>query len=121
LCGADPVLKADQYYSAVNIELHKMHRSFRDPAELHQATLFLHENGIILHYDDATLKDLYFLDPQWLCDMLAHVVTIREINPFARSGIMKLDDIQHVFKSSRISTADTQGYASFRIFIINAL
>lgn len=42
--------------------------------------------------------------------MLAHVVTIREINPFARSGIMKLDDIQHVFKSSIISSIDTQGY-----------
>jgi hypothetical protein len=42
--------------------------------------------GVLLHYDDATLKDLYFLDPQWLCDMLAHVVTIREINPFARTG-----------------------------------
>lgn len=110
LSGADPVLKADQYYTMVNSELQKLHRSFRDPAELHQATLFLHDNGIILHYDDATLKDLYFLDPQWLCDMLAHVVTIREINPFARSGIMKLDDIQHVFKSSTISTMDTQGY-----------
>ncbi|XP_043263337.1 leucine-rich repeat serine/threonine-protein kinase 1 [Colletes gigas] len=110
LSGGDPVLKADQYYTAVNNELQKLHRSFRDPAELHQATLFLHENGIILHYDDATLKDLYFLDPQWLCDMLAHVVTIREINPFARSGIMKLDDIQHVFKSSTISSIDTQGY-----------
>ncbi|XP_072749395.1 leucine-rich repeat serine/threonine-protein kinase 1 [Anoplolepis gracilipes] len=110
LSGLDPVLKADQYYAAVNNELQKLHRSFRDPAELHQATLFLHENGIILHYDDATLKDLYFLDPQWLCDMLAHVVTIREINPFARSGIMKLDDIQHVFKSSTISSVDTQGY-----------
>ncbi|XP_057330472.1 leucine-rich repeat serine/threonine-protein kinase 1 [Microplitis mediator] len=110
LSGCDPVLKADQYYAAVNNELHKLHRSFRDPAELHQATLFLHENGIILHYDDATLRDLYFLDPQWLCDMLAHVVTIREINPFARCGIMKLDDIQHVFKSSTISSTDTQGY-----------
>lgn len=110
LSGLDPVLKADQYYTAVNNELQRLHKSFRDPAELHQATLFLHENGIILHYDDATLKDLYFLDPQWLCDMLAHVVTIREINPFARSGIMKLDDIQHVFKSSTISSIDTQGY-----------
>ena len=110
LSGADPVLRADQYYAGVQNELSKLRRSFRDPAELHQATLFLHENGIILHYDDATLKDLYFLDPQWLCDMLAHVVTIREINPFARSGVMKLDDIQHVFKSSTISTVDTQGY-----------
>ncbi|XP_033223116.1 leucine-rich repeat serine/threonine-protein kinase 1 [Belonocnema kinseyi] len=110
LSGADPVLRADQYYAGVQNELTKLRRSFRDPAELHQATLFLHENGIILHYDDATLKDLYFLDPQWLCDMLAHVVTIREINPFARSGVMKLDDIQHVFKSSTMSTVDTQGY-----------
>lgn len=32
--------------------------------------------------------------------MLAHVVTIREINPFARSGVMKLDDLQIVLKSS---------------------
>lgn len=61
---------------------------------------FLFSLGVLLHYDDATLKDLYFLDPQWLCDMLAHVVTIREINPFARSGIMKLDDLQIVLKSS---------------------
>ena len=44
---------------------------------LQQATSFLHDNGVLLHYDDATLRDLYFLDPQWLCDMLSHVVTIR--------------------------------------------
>jgi hypothetical protein len=48
-------------------------------------------SGVLLHYDDATLKDLYFLDPQWLCDMLAHVVTIREINPFARTGEHKME------------------------------
>lgn len=64
----------------------------------------------MLHYDDATLKDLYFLDPQWLCDMLAHVVTIREINPFARTGIMKLDDLKHIFKASNIGSVDTRGY-----------
>lgn len=66
--------------------------------------------GVLLHYDDATLKDLYFLDPQWLCDMLAHVVTIREINPFARTGIMKLDDLKHIFKASNIGSVDTRGY-----------
>ncbi|RZF41154.1 hypothetical protein LSTR_LSTR013926 [Laodelphax striatellus] len=66
--------------------------------------------SVMLHYDDATLKDLYFLDPQWLCDMLAHVVTIREINPFARTGVMKLDDLKHVFKSSNLGPVDTRGY-----------
>ncbi|KAJ9598231.1 hypothetical protein L9F63_011052, partial [Diploptera punctata] len=111
LTGVDPVLNAEQYKGVVTAEMqYRYQRSFRDAAELHQATLFLHENGVLLHYDDATLKDLYFLDPQWLCDMLAHVVTIREINPFARTGVMKLDDLKHVFKSSNIGPVDTRGY-----------
>jgi len=42
--------------------------------------------GILLHYDDINLQDIYFLDPQWLCDVLASVVTIREINSLAKSG-----------------------------------
>lgn len=42
--------------------------------------------------------------------MLAHVVTIREINPFARTGVMKLDDLKHVFKASSIGPIDTRGY-----------
>lgn len=85
--GKDPVLRAEQYKMSVMDEMmHRFGMVFRDEAELHQATKFLHENGVLLHYEDATLKDLYFLDPQWLCDMLAHVVTIREINPYARNG-----------------------------------
>ena len=59
---------------------------FEDLSELHQATQFLHENGVLLHYDDVNLQDVYFLDPQWLCDVLANVVTIREINGLAKSG-----------------------------------
>ena len=42
--------------------------------------------GMLLHYDDVNLQDLYFLDPQWLCDILANIVTIREINSLAKSG-----------------------------------
>ncbi|XP_014247457.1 leucine-rich repeat serine/threonine-protein kinase 1 [Cimex lectularius] len=102
----DPVLTSEQYRSIVA----SYHTNLRDTSELHQATLFLHENGVLLHYEDSTLKDLYFLDPQWLCDMLAHVVTIREINPFARNGVMRLDDLKHVFKSSNLGDVDTKGY-----------
>ncbi|XP_063840315.1 leucine-rich repeat serine/threonine-protein kinase 1-like isoform X2 [Scylla paramamosain] len=109
--GRDPVLTADKYQTLVTQEMSSRgHRPFRDVAELNQATTFLHENGVMLHYEDATLKDLYFLDPQWLCDMLAHVVTIREINPFARNGIMKLDDLKHVFKSSTCAPVDAKSY-----------
>lgn len=102
----DPVLTTEQYRNLVASHS----TNLRDTSELHQATLFLHENGVLLHYEDSTLKDLYFLDPQWLCDMLAHVVTIREINPFARNGVMRLDDLKHIFKSSSLGDVDTKGY-----------
>lgn len=46
--------------------------------------------GVLLHYDDPLLRDLYFLDPQWLCDMLAHVVTVREVNPHINNGKRQL-------------------------------
>lgn len=55
-----------------------------NPRELSQAVSFLHENGILLHYDTPALSHLYFVDPQWLCDMLAHVVTVPEVNRFIK-------------------------------------
>jgi hypothetical protein len=87
LLGKDPVLQGEQYRSLIFNEMFQRYGfTFRDTAELHQATTFLHENGVLLHYEDSTLKDLYFLNPQWLCDLLAHIVTIREINPYAKNG-----------------------------------
>lgn len=114
--GLDPVLDAESYRKLVTEEM-RLHnyKSFRDSAELNQATMFLHDNGVILHYDDATLRDYYFLDPQWLCDMLAHVVTVREINPFARSGIMKLDDLNLLFRNTN------GGHSSNRSYIVSLL
>lgn len=45
--GVDPVLNAEQYKAVVTTEMqYRYQRSFRDAAELHQATLFLHENGV---------------------------------------------------------------------------
>ena len=109
--GRDPVLNQEQYEETVAAELEKRFSvRFRDAAELSQATKFLHENGLLLHYDDATLRDLYFLDPQWLCDVLSHVVTVREINPFARNGVMALEDLRHVFKSSAAVSVSAKSY-----------
>ncbi|XP_059217831.1 leucine-rich repeat serine/threonine-protein kinase 1 isoform X2 [Stomoxys calcitrans] len=109
--GLDPVLDAESYRKLVTEEM-RLHnyKSFRDSAELNQATMFLHDNGVILHYDDATLRDYYFLDPQWLCDMLAHVVTVREINPFARTGIMKLDDLNLLFRNTSSNSSSNRSY-----------
>ena len=89
----DPVLYGNQYKHLVIEKMEQLYQSsFQDVTELTQATQFLHENGILLHYDDVNLQDYYFLDPQWLCDILASVVTIREINSLAKSG-------QHAFSN----------------------
>lgn len=55
--------------------------------ELDQATNFLHSNGILIHYTDSELSDLYFVDPQWLCSTLADIITIRERNPHVKDGM----------------------------------
>ncbi|XP_041989151.1 leucine-rich repeat serine/threonine-protein kinase 1 isoform X2 [Aricia agestis] len=118
----EPVLRHDTYKRLVTQYMQQKNlRMFRDAAELHQATMFLHENGVLLHYDDATLKELYFLRPQWLCDVLAHVVTIREINPFANNGIMKVDDLCHVFKSSPVLGGGAGGGEEARALAVSLL
>ena len=33
------------------------------------------------------MEELYCVDPQWLCAMLAKVVTVRESNPFHKNGM----------------------------------
>ncbi|KAJ8942684.1 hypothetical protein NQ314_010008 [Rhamnusium bicolor] len=44
-------------------------------------------------------------------DVVNYVATERrEINPFARTGVMKLDDLKHIFKASNIGPMDTRGY-----------
>ena len=52
-----------------------------DRVELEQAVQFLHECGVLLHYDDikSNLSDLYFLDPQWLCFIMSKVITIKQL------------------------------------------
>ena len=32
--------------------------------------------GTLIHYNSPALSDLYFVDPQWLYDLLASVVTM---------------------------------------------
>ena len=70
--------------------------------EMEHALKFLHDNGFLLHYEDAQLKDLYFIDPQWLCDLLAQVITIREINPYIRDdGLMSINSMYSLFNKQK--------------------
>ena len=69
--------------------------------EVKAATLFLHEVGSLLHYDDRknNLDGLYFVDPCWLCDMMSTVVTIEERNPFIKNGILTQAELSLLYRS----------------------
>ncbi|XP_070193267.1 leucine-rich repeat serine/threonine-protein kinase 2-like isoform X2 [Littorina saxatilis] len=96
-----PVIRHNQLVRLVrshNLELD-------EDDELKQAVSFLHESGVLLHYDETTLqmRDFYFINPGWLCRMMAQVVTVPEINPFIkRDGIMKRNSAFMLFTGKSI-------------------
>ncbi len=67
------------------------------------AAQFLHDNGVLLHYNDHLrgLNNLYFIDPVWLADMLAEVVTVPEKNSFVHNGILKESNVAFIFRDNR--------------------
>jgi serine/threonine protein kinase len=80
--------------------------------ELKTATLFLHEVGSLLHYDDRknNLDDLYFVDPRWLCDMMSTVVTIEQRNPFVKNGIIQRTSLPLLYKGDQFPTEFLEQY-----------
>ncbi|KAI8480800.1 Leucine-rich repeat serine/threonine-protein kinase 1 [Branchiostoma belcheri] len=67
------------------------------------AVRFLHEIGSVVHFSDHLrgLDSLYFLDPSWLCDMLAKVLTVEEINRYVQNGRLHKNNVPFLFKDSR--------------------
>ena len=67
------------------------------------AAKFLHEVGVLLHYDDQLrrLNALYFIDPTWLIDLLAQVVTVKEKQSFVQNGILARRNVPFILKGQR--------------------
>lgn len=98
-----PVLEDSEFRKQVFNQLKAQGAKLRNgDEELDQAVQFLHDFGTLLHYDDPSLCNLYFVDPQWLCDLLAHVVTVRSVNPCIKNGVLKISDLQsQIFKGQK--------------------
>ncbi|XP_078364681.1 leucine-rich repeat serine/threonine-protein kinase 1-like isoform X2 [Oculina patagonica] len=98
--GEPPILLEDEI---LQLAKSSPQNDILDTEELTLATRFLHENGILLHYNDQLrgLNHLYFIDPAWVCDLIATLVTIRERNPFIVNGVMKKKDLELVLRDPK--------------------
>ncbi|XP_014461960.3 leucine-rich repeat serine/threonine-protein kinase 2 isoform X1 [Alligator mississippiensis] len=76
-----------------------------DENELPHAIHFLNESGVLLHFQDPALqlRDLYFVDPKWLCKIMAQILTMKVegISKYPK-GIIKRSDVEtFLLKKSR--------------------
>ena len=96
----EPIMHKEEYKSLIR----QLNLSdIQEEDELKTATLFLNNVGTLLHYDDRShnLDELYFIDPRWLCDMMAKIVTVKERNPFIVDGILPTKSIPFLFRDDR--------------------
>lgn len=80
--AAENILPIKKYEQLLTLSQEK--NLIMDEEELTCALKFLKETGSIMNFSDPNgfTSNLYFINPQWLCQMMARVVTIREINPY---------------------------------------
>ena len=89
-----PVKRRSQFINFVKAHTFHSTELEDDDTELDAACRFLHDAGLIVHYNVYELNDVYFLDPQWLYNILCTF-----IDPSNASGsILLVKDITSSLK-----------------------
>lgn len=68
------------------------------------ATRLLHSLGVLVHYgQDPRLKDLVILDPQWLIEVMASILTTK--HNFSRNGLLPLSALLQLWREPKFPVA----------------
>jgi len=89
------------------VEFKKMVRNLGQPdlqsdVEIKTLTLFLHNIGSLLHFDDHrhNLDDLYFVKPKWLCKLISTVITVKGRNQYVKNGRISKANFKRLFEQA---------------------
>ncbi|XP_065189942.1 uncharacterized protein LOC135820827 [Sycon ciliatum] len=99
-----PVIKHEQLLELVK---QAPPLDIEDSEELAQACRFLHGVGVLLHYEPPPTRctdPLYFIEPQWLSNALARIVTTRE-RSLAYRGLLSTGHLPLIFKDLLVPPA----------------
>ncbi|XP_073939233.1 leucine-rich repeat serine/threonine-protein kinase 2 isoform X2 [Castor canadensis] len=86
------------------LQLVKENQLQLDENELPHAVHFLNESGVLLHFQDPALQlsDLYFVEPKWLCKVMAQILTVKvEGCPKHPKGIISRRDVEKFLSKKR--------------------
>ncbi|XP_064625808.1 uncharacterized protein LOC135486696 [Lineus longissimus] len=66
-----------------------------DESETKQAVKFLHDLGSLQHFDNQSLKNKVVINPQWIVDVMACVVSVH--NSCIKEGRLRYEDISKIW------------------------
>ena len=101
---AAPVLRYEEFVDYVrSLTLH--HDDLEeDEEEFALACNFLHDVGTIVQFKPhlAGMSDLYFLDPQWLFNALASIISTRTQSPVANKAVIDHLELPSLFEAAAV-------------------
>ncbi|WKX90323.1 hypothetical protein Q1695_009287 [Nippostrongylus brasiliensis] len=98
--STSPIMTCEQFRERTRQRMvSKFGRTFRDDIEFNGACAFLHDSGEIVHFEDAALRELIFIDPIWLADYLAAIVALR--SPHRAAGLLSQDALVPLMRQFR--------------------
>ncbi|XP_069137453.1 uncharacterized protein [Argopecten irradians] len=79
-----------------DVEAEALNVGIIDKTEVVQAVQFLHDLGMVQHFQNEYLKDRVVINPQWIVDVMACVVSVKQT--VVKDGRLMHSDINEVWK-----------------------